>query len=139
MRITRLDHVALELDDLAPRLAALTDGCGMRVLREGRRYSTGQRIVMVGDGTGVKLELIEREAGEPGTDGEVTFLHLAFEVDDVEAAVEHFVDAGWTCLRGAHDLAAAQARTALFRRAGIEIQVISYASTSPDVVRWSTD
>lgn len=111
----------------------------MRVLREGRRHSTGQRIVMVGDGTGTKLELIERTADAADAGAPVAFVHLAFEVDDVEAAVAHFTAAGWRCVRDVHDLAAAQARTALFHHAGIEIQVISYAPTSPDVVRWATD
>lgn len=137
MRITRLDHVALELDALDEGLAALTDGCAMRVVREGTRVRTGQRIVMVGDGTGMKLELIER-APDPAIAGEVTFLHLAFQVDDVDDAVAHLTAAGWTCEREVHALAAAQARTALFHRAGIEIQVIEYAATSPDIVRWSS-
>ena len=65
-----IDHVALEVDDIDERVRRL-EAAGLRVLRHGTRYSTGQRIVMMGDGTGNKLELIEAEPGrdDGGEDG----------------------------------------------------------------------
>ena len=62
--VTIIDHVALEVEDFDERVRRL-EAAGLRVLRHGTRYSTGQRIVMMGDGTGSKLELIE---GKPGQD-----------------------------------------------------------------------
>ena len=60
-----IDHVALEVDDIDERVQRL-EAAGLRVLRHGTRYSTGQRIVMMGDGTGNKLELIEAQPNPEG-------------------------------------------------------------------------
>ncbi len=129
MRINRLDHVAIEVDDLEAVIAAL-EVCSMRVVRRGERFRTGQPIAMVGDGTGVKLELIE----SPGTDPIVA--HLAFDVDDLDAAVDELVAAGWTVTRGAHDLEAARARTALLAHGRTNIQLVTYRPDSPDLAVW---
>ncbi len=128
----RFDHVALEVGDLDARIAQFVDHCGMRLLRMGTRHSTGQRIAMLGDGTGTKLELIEsEESGAP------TFAHLAFRVDDTRQQVSDIEAAGWSTKRDVHRLEAARADTALFDAGGgLDIQVISYDADSPDDVRW---
>lgn len=131
--IRRIDHVALELGQFEERIELLTDTGAMRLLRRGERTATGQRIAMIGDPTGFKLELIERDEASP------SFVHIAFEVDDVDDAVEHFVAAGWNCRRDPHDLAAARARTALMSVAGLEIQLIAYHDGSPDKATWDPD
>lgn len=130
MHVNRLDHVAVEIGDFDTHLDTLTTHCAMRVVRSGERHTTKQRIAMIGDGTGFKLELIERDGAAP------TFVHLAFDVDDVDGAVDELIAAGWTCQREAHDLESAQARTALMAHAGIAIQLIAYQPTSADIVTW---
>jgi len=128
-----IDHVALEVDDIDERVRVL-EAAGLRVLRRGTRYSTGQQIVMMGDGTGSKLELIE--AG-PGTDGAPAFAHLALRTDDADGAHRRLQDAGYESRSEPHDLTAARARSALLDSGGgFRVQVISYADDSPDAVTW---
>ena len=127
----RFDHVALEVDDFDIRVGSLVSDVGMTLVRMGIRHRTGQRIAMLGDETGVKIELIESEATEP------TFAHVAFRAartDEVDEAEADLVDAGWSTVKPAHDLGAARARTALMSDAGgLHIQVIAYEPDSPDL------
>ena len=135
-----IDHVALEVDDIDERVRRL-EAAGLRVLRHGTRYSTGQRIVMMGDGTGSKLELIESEPGRVGEGGggggAPVFAHLALRTDDADDAHRRLQAAGFESRSEPHDLAAARARSALLDSGGgLRVQVISYADDSPDAVTW---
>ncbi len=133
-----IDHVALEVADIDERVRRL-EAAGLRVLRHGTRYSTGQRIVMMGDGTGNKLELIEAHPGDGGGDGDVipVFAHLALRTDDADGAHRRLRDAGYESRSEPHDLAAARARSALLDSGGgFRVQVISYDEDSPDAVTW---
>ena len=132
----KFDHVAIEVREFDERIRNLTEHCGMRLLRRGVRYSTGQRIAMVGDGAGTKIELIEATDG----DAEATFAHIAFRVDDAQAAVEQLHAAGWNTKRPLHRLDAARADTALMAdESGLPVQFISYDDDSPDMVTWDDD
>lgn len=136
-----IDHVALEVADIDERVRRL-EAAGLRVLRHGTRYSTGQRIVMMGDGTGNKLELIEAQPDDgdgDGGDGDATpvFAHLALRTDDADGAHRRLRDAGYESRSEPHDLAAARARSALLDSGdGFRVQVISYDDDSPDAVTW---
>ena len=132
-----IDHVALEVDDIDERVLRL-EAAGLRVLRHGTRYSTGQRIVMMGDGTGNKLELIEADPGNAGgADGTPAFAHLALRTDDPDGAHRRLQATGWESKSEPHDLAAARARSALLDSGGgFRVQVVSYADDSPDAVTW---
>ena len=130
-----IDHVALEVADLDERVARL-EALGLRVLRVGARHRTGQRIVMMGDGTGAKLELIEAD----GTSQRPVFAHLALRSDDPDRAHRHLVDQGWASRSEPHDLPAARARSALVGDgAGFDVQVIAYEPDSPDIATWAAD
>lgn len=135
-----IDHVALEVDDIDERVQRL-EAAGLRVLRHGTRYSTGQRIVMMGDGTGNKLELIEAEPEPEGGARETpAFAHLALRTDDADGAHSRLQAAGFQSRSEPHDLAAARARSALLDGGGgFRVQVISYAEDSPDTVTWDQD
>lgn len=130
MRFNRLDHVAIEVADLEAVIAAL-EACSMRVVRRGHRHRTGQPIAMVGDGTGVKVELIQSDTTTP------VMAHLAFDVDDLDAAVGELVAGGWSCARPPHDLPSAKARTALLSHHDTNVQLISYEPDSPDLAIWT--
>ena len=133
-----IDHVALEVNDIDERVRLL-EASGLRVLRHGTRYSTGQRIVMMGDGTGNKLELIEAEPGDDGDggDGAPVFTHLALRTGDADGAHRRLRDAGHQSRSEPRDLTAARARSALLDiGGGFRVQVISYADDSPDAVTW---
>lgn len=132
-----IDHVALEVDDIDERVQRL-EAAGLRVLRHGTRYSTGQRIVMMGDGTGNKLELIEAEPDpEGGTREAPAFAHLALRTEDADDAHRRLQAAGFESRSEPHDLAAARARSALLDSGGgFRVQVISYDDDSPDAVTW---
>ena len=135
-----IDHVALEVDDIDERVQRL-EAAGLRVLRHGTRYSTGQRIVMMGDGTGNKLELIEAQPNpEGGTREAPAFAHLALRTDDADDAHRRLQDAGFQSRSEPHNLSAARARSALLDSGGgFRVQVISYADDSPDAVTWDQD
>jgi catechol 2,3-dioxygenase-like lactoylglutathione lyase family enzyme len=132
MKLDRMDHVAIEVADLDARIERLCRTGAMRLLRRGTNNRTGQRLAMVGDPTGMKLELIENpDAHEP------RFLHLAFRSGDVDAALASLVDQGWNHLRGPNDLREAEARSILLNDGdGLEMQVLAYEPTSPDIVEW---
>ncbi|GAC1320973.1 MAG: hypothetical protein NVSMB2_17320 [Chloroflexota bacterium] len=114
----KVDHVAIELPDVDRRMAALLATGAFRLLREGKRTTTGTRIFMVGDGSGFKLELIESQAVMGPT-----FAHVALRVDDVEQAQEALVDQGWTHERGPTDIPAARAVSSLVCDGGFDLQV----------------
>ena len=133
-----IDHVALEVDDLDERVHRL-EAAGLRVLRHGTRYSTGQRIVMMGDGTGNKLELIEADPDSGhGTGRAPVFAHLALRTDNADDAYLRLQVAGYQSKSEPHDLSAARARSALLDSGGgFPVQVIAYADDSPDAVTWN--
>ena len=127
----KFDHVALEVSDFDVRVEAFVNDFGMILVRHGVRYSTGQRIAMLGDETGVKIELIESDTDRP------TFAHVAFraaEAGAVDAAEADLDEAGWTVVNPVHDLGAAKARTTLVvDSGGLHAQVIAYEPDSPDL------
>jgi catechol 2,3-dioxygenase-like lactoylglutathione lyase family enzyme len=126
--IGQLDHVALGVHDLDERIAFLTGKLGMTLKRIGKHVKSGGRIAMIADANGFKLELIELPQEEPG------FQHLAYRVEDVEAAYATLLEQGCTGLRGPHEIAAAKAVTALVEDpSGTQVQVIKYAPDSPDL------
>jgi hypothetical protein len=128
----KVDHVALEVGDVDAHLTALLATGAFKLLREGTRVTTGHRIFMLGDGTGFKIELIEAPAVSTPT-----FAHVALRVADVDQAHAALVEHGWDHVRGPNELPPAGARTALTSRDGFDLQVIAYASDSPDMVTWS--
>ncbi|HEV7665558.1 MAG TPA: VOC family protein [Chloroflexota bacterium] len=129
----RVDHVAIELPDVDERLAALLATGAFKLLREGKRMTSGTRIFMIGDGTGFKLELIESaEVSGP------TFAHVALRVADVEQAHDALIDQGWTHSRGPSEIPAARAHSSLVCDGGFDLQVISYAPGSADMVTWTS-
>ena len=129
----KFDHVAIEANDFDERVQTLVNDVGMALIRHGIRYRTGQRIAMLGDETGVKIELIESDADEP------RLAHVAFRADEADAVDEAeagLVEAGWSAVNPVHDLAAAKARTTLVAdRGGLHVQVIAYDPDSPDLGR----
>ena len=137
MSLAKIDHVAIEVVDLDYYVERLVGTGGMRLLRRATAKRTGARMAMVGDPTGMKLELIENRDAV----GTVPrFLHVAFRSGDVDATATSLVDKGWKWERGPIDLEAAQARSVLLSDArGFELQVLTYQANSPDVVEWSGD
>jgi hypothetical protein len=136
MSLDRLDHVAIEVADLDYYVELLVRTGGMKVLRRATAKRTGARMAMVGDPTGMKLELIENR----DTAGAPRFLHVAFRSGDVDAAARSLEDKGWTWQRGPIDLEEAQARSVLLSDNGcFELQVLTYRPTSPDIVEWWDD
>lgn len=135
MTLARLDHVAIEVADLDYYIEQLVATGGMRLLRRAIAKRTGTRMAMIGDPTGMKLELIEnRDAAE----GAPRFLHVAFRSSDVDAAARSLVGKGWNLERGPIDLEEAQARSVLLSdNRGFELQALTYRPTSPDIVEWS--
>lgn len=133
--MTRIDHVALEIPRFDEHLALFTERLGLRIVREGRRYSTGQRIVMVTDDHGFKLELIEAtpDGDEDADSVTEVFQHLAVRADDVAATHADLLATGATEQRPPHRLDAARADTSLVRLGDLAVQVVHYDPDSPDL------
>jgi predicted enzyme related to lactoylglutathione lyase len=131
----RMDHFALEVADLDRYIDQLVATGGMRLLRRGTAKRSGTRLAMVGDPTGMKIELIENpDAIVP------RYLHVAFRSADVDATASALKDKGWTWERGPIELEDAQARSVLLSDSkGFELQVLTYQPTSPDTVEWSDE
>jgi catechol 2,3-dioxygenase-like lactoylglutathione lyase family enzyme len=126
--IGQMDHVALAVKDLDERIAFLTGTLGMTLKRIGTHVKTGGRIAMIADGNGFKLELIEMPDAEPGLN------HVAYRVEDVDAAYRKLLEDGCTSIRPPHPIAAAKADSALVEDAtGLQVQIIKYAPDSPDL------
>jgi len=135
MKLERLDHVALEVADLDARIDRLCKTGGMRLLRRGFNKRSGERLAMVGDATGMKLELIENT-----TLSAPRFLHIAFRAGDLEGAQAALEANGWHKTRGPIELAEAQARSVLMNdEDGFELQLLAYAPTSPDIIEWEDE
>jgi hypothetical protein len=123
-----LDHIAVETADIDGDVAVLVGTLGLTTVRWGIHVRTGNRIAMLVDRTGMKLELIET----PSPDG--TLAHIAFEVADVEVAEATAVEAG--CLGDIgliHISAAAAFATQVRSTAGTAFQFIRYEAGSPDL------
>lgn len=135
MTAPRLDHVALEVDELERHVELMCKSGLLRLIRLGTLGRTGQRIAMLGDGTGTKVELIEDPSAKVPR-----LAHLAFAVGDVDDARASLMDRGWEPVRGPNDLPSAKARSALLRDGeGLMLQVITYRDDSPDLARWGDD
>lgn len=132
-KLGRFDHVAIEVGAFDEAMQTLVASGTLRVVRIGTMRRTGTRIAMLGDGTGVKIELIENsDAGTP------RLAHIAFRSTDVAGSLRHLKASGWQVLFGPHVLEAAQAETALLQNGHqLNLQVIRYEDTSPDIVEWS--
>lgn len=126
--MTRVDHVALEVADLDARLALLTGPLGMTVQRRGTlRSDPSRRVVMLGDGTGFKLELVD------SADGHDRLGHVAWHVDDVVGAHDDLLAAGCAPVRPPAEFAPARSTTATVTDpGGLAVQLVRYEPDSPD-------
>jgi catechol 2,3-dioxygenase-like lactoylglutathione lyase family enzyme len=124
-----IDHFALGVENIDERIQYFTRVMGLQLRRQGTRHSTGSRIALLVDlVSGFKIELIETSPDERG------LLHLAFRVDDLNAAYEELLQQGFNSIRGPHALTAAKAETALLEDpAAMQVQLIKYQPDSPDL------
>ena len=132
--IERIDHVAITVADFDATLATLTGALGLRCARIGRLGGdSARRIAMIADGTGFKLEIIE--AGpDDAPDGPAAFAHIALRVRDVDESWDRLLDSGFTAQKPPRRLEPAHARTALLTEpTGMDVQIIRYDDTSPDL------
>jgi len=131
MALQKIDHVAIEVASVDDFIEKLARTGGVRLLRRGTAVATGRPIAMLGDRTGMKVELIEN----PDVSG-VSFSHLAFGTDNIDASLSELTGSGWTLLRGPGFIPAAKAKSALLTGRGLEFQVLEYAPDSPDLATW---
>jgi len=126
--VARLDHVAIQVPNLASAIELFTTLLGMKLKRIGTRHATGGRIALLSDDQGMKLELVEESSPK------LALLHLAHRVDDVAAGYQSLLKNGCTPVKQPLWLEAAQADFATVRHeSGLEIQLVRYAPDSPDL------
>lgn len=125
-----LDHVAVETTDIDADVTVMTRTLGLTAVRWGVHMLTGSRIAILGDSTGMKLELIETQTPNG------SLAHIAFEVTDVETAAAGAVVVGCLGEISLVRIPAAMASVSQVRStAGTALQFIRYDVGSPDVTR----
>ena len=109
--VTRIDHTGITVRDLEASLAFWRDALGFPLLYRARRdgaYAAGVTgvpgaiidIAVLG-GPGHKIELLQYLAPAERTHCaprpcDIGSLHLAFDVDDLDAALARLAASGWT-------------------------------------------
>ena len=133
MSLTRIDHFAIEVRDIEYFVSMLEKTGCLKLIRWGVRGTTGMRIAMLGDGTGLKIEVAEEpDASEPRLD------HVAFRATDIEGDCQSLERAGWEVTIQPRSVPAAHASSAMLSSEnGFGLQLIRYEPTSPDIVEWT--
>jgi catechol 2,3-dioxygenase-like lactoylglutathione lyase family enzyme len=86
----KLDHVALSVHDVEAAIAHFAT-LGFMVEGRGKHYSNGTPTAFLNHpGTNMYLELVQA-SGQPAPG----FLHLAFEVDDLQVKCAELLEAGY--------------------------------------------
>ena len=99
MRVTRIDHLAIVVDDLEKALKFWRDGLGLEVSRVEDVPDQGAEVTFLTIGD-QNLELVKPTDDESGMSG---FLekrgpgmhHIALEVDDIQDSLDHLGAAGF--------------------------------------------
>lgn len=129
--LNRIDHIAIEVPNLEEFIETFVETGGLKLIRRGVATATGQRIAMLGDRIGTKIELIET----PGCK-EIRYLHVAFASSDLGTALDDIRQSGWNLTRGPSEIAAAQAKSAFLEKDHLTIQLLEYRKDSPDLATW---
>jgi lactoylglutathione lyase len=100
----RFLHTMVRVRDLPAALRFFCDGLGLQEIRRRDHEQGRYTLVFLGDGTtGAQIELTHNwDQAEPYTHGR-NFGHVAYEVDDIYAACQRFVDLGYTISRPPRD------------------------------------
>lgn len=122
----RVDHIAMNVTNLDERVSTFCK-LGMTVRRKGNLSTDpSRRIVMLSDGWGFKIELIE----SPG-DG---VAHVAIAADNVDDRFAELLCTGLEPQRAPHRLEPAKARSAMLSdEFGLAVQLVHYDNDSPDL------
>lgn len=129
-------HTMIRVRDLAAALRFFCDGLGLHEIR--RRDSEKGRYTLVFVGAGgaddPQIELTYNwDNQEPYTVGR-HFGHLAYEVDDIYAACQRFLDLGYVIARPPRD-----GRMAFVRSPdNVSVELLQRGSEKPPAEPWST-
>ncbi len=112
-RIGYMDHISLAVPDVAKQLDFFADVLGMTVHRRSDEFG------LVSDPqSGFRIELTKADGAE------TKFLHMGFQVSDVDAAFDTLISAGLTPVHAPHRRERANIRTAFVKDAGgLEVQL----------------
>ena len=98
-------HTMIRVRDLAAALRFFCDGLGLRELRR-RDHEKGRfTLVFLGEreGDSPQIELTHNWDHTEAYSGGRNFGHVAYEVDDIYAACQRFIDLGYTISRPPRD------------------------------------
>ena len=96
MKIKRIEHVAIAVNDMRETMAMLEKTLGLQMEYEERIGPTNLAMIPVGE---TYIELLEGQAPESGAakwiakNGQSLF-HLCFEVEDIDGALEELKQKG---------------------------------------------
>jgi len=119
----KLDHIAIGVKNLDSVVSQLEKNLGFAVVRKGVHYGSNNGLVFVKEPkTGIQFEIVDR----PDKEG-TSFMHFAFQVDDIDAELERLKNEGYKVEREPHDIPAAGIRSALLdTNQGIKVQLLTY-------------
>jgi lactoylglutathione lyase len=130
-------HTMIRVRDLPAALRFFCDGLGLTEVR--RRDSEQGRFTLVflgekAEGDAPQLELTHNwDQTDPYTHGR-NFGHVAYEVDDIYAACQRFIDLGYTISRPPRD-----GRMAFVRSPDlISVELLQRGDALPATEPWST-
>lgn len=100
----RFLHTMVRVLDLPAALRFFCDGLGLKELSRRDNEQGRFTLIFLGDGaTGAQIELTHNwDQTEAYTHGR-NFGHVAYEVDDIYAACQRFIDLGYTISRPPRD------------------------------------
>ena len=100
----RFLHTMVRVRDLPAALRFFCEGLGLQEIRRRDHEQGRYTLVFLGDGaTGAQIELTHNwDQAEPYTHGR-NFGHVAYEVDDIYATCQRFVDLGYMISRPPRD------------------------------------
>jgi lactoylglutathione lyase len=128
-------HTMIRVRDLPAALRFFCDGLGLREVRR-RDHEQGRfTLVFLGEADhGPQIELTHNwDQNEPYTHGR-NFGHVAYEVDDIYAACQRFVDLGYTISRPPRDGHMAFVRSPDL----ISVELLQKGTALPPREPWST-
>jgi lactoylglutathione lyase len=100
-------HTMIRVRDLPAALRFFCDGLGLREMRRSEREQGRYTLVFLGDpqtaGDSPQIELTYNWDQTESYSGGRNFGHVAYEVDDIYAACQRFVELGYTISRPPRD------------------------------------
>ena len=100
MSLSQFLHVRMRVNDIEKTVRFYEDALGLTCARRTTSPRGAQLVFMAMPGTKAEIELCQMPAGAPPVQVQPDLMHLAFEVDDLEAFAAGLVKKGFALSDG---------------------------------------